>query len=783
MVASLSCLVTLTMAATTPVAAPPAADSRPNIIVFYVDDLGYGDLGTFWQNQRTSGKRFTTPALDQMAAEGVQLTHHYTSSPVCAPARASLLQGRHQGHADVRNNQFDTPLPDGHSLPAMLQAAGYYTVHVGKGGLAGLKSSVDLTGQGSANLPAHPLHRGFDRFFGYLFHVDGHEHYPANGTTDKRAFLCDDFRQVTDASLDLYTTDVWTAFAKQTIVERAAAADGQPFFLYVAYDTPHFKMQRPAVAYPGENFDGGPHAYGRDGGIQWTTATDDSGRTRYASTATGHGVPDSYTHPSIPDAWGHNEKAHVGMIKRLDNSVADILQLLRDLGLDENTICIFTSDNGPHFEGNNPRTFESYADMVGIKRDVLEAGLRVPAIVRWPGQLPATTGSAATPGQIDFPCAIWDWMPTFAQLAGVPAPAWCDGVSLLPTLTGAGTQREKGYLYVEYYHGSRTPDWAQFGTQRNRQRGEMQVLRVGDYIGLRTGVTSASAPFDIYHMGLDPAQQTNLADSLPELQATLQRLAITSRRPGPEPRAYLDEVPLPAAPESAGAALQVSLFEGEWPWVPEFRDLVPSATGLTGRLAIPSGAPSAEPFGLLFTGFLDVPTTGPYTFWVQAPDGADLFLHDAHVIVHRPDLPAAERSGTVRLAAGRHPFRLHYRHAGGAPPMLRLDWQTPTEARAEVPASGLVRPTAEARLTAALQPTLLSPAGASVVRMSYRRPSGLDVTLEDSLDLQSWQPLLVTELATAPIPGEDGWETVTVETAATGRAERFLRLRAPAAGF
>lgn len=139
------------------------AQARPNIIIFFTDDLGYGDLGCFWQDGRTAGKQFDTPAIDKMAAEGAKLTHHYVAASVCAPSRASLLTGRHQGHADVRNSQFDKPLPESHGLASVLQAAGYRTIHIGKSGLSGGENSTNLSGTGSQNLAAHPLDRGFDR--------------------------------------------------------------------------------------------------------------------------------------------------------------------------------------------------------------------------------------------------------------------------------------------------------------------------------------------------------------------------------------------------------------------------------------------------------------------------------------------------------------------------------------------------------------------------------------------------------------------------------------------
>lgn len=665
------------------------AQSRPNIIFFLVDDLGYGDLGCFWQDQRASTKKFDTPALDRMAAEGAKLTHHYVSASVCAPSRASLLQGRHQGHCDVRNSQFDKALPDTHTVASVLKAAGYRTIHIGKNGLAGTEGSVNLAGTGSQHLAGHPLARGFDRFFGYLFHADGHEHYPRNGTTpDKVAHIYDDYRQVTDASIDLYTTDAWTAAAKKEIIAEATDGDDQPFFLYLAYDTPHFKMQRPAVAYPALDGDGNPLT----GGIQWTTATDGTGKVRYASTANGAGVVDAFTHPDIPSAWAASEKQHVGMIRRIDESIADILRTLQDLGIDNNTLCVFSSDNGPHNEGNNPRTFESFANMEGIKRDMWEAGIRAPTIVRWPGHIAGATGNENNIHEIAYPSAHWDWMPTFCAMAGVPAPAWCDGVSLLPTLTGTGTQRDKGHLYFEFYNNGSTPSWTEFPNHGGNMQGEMQAIRIGNHMGVRTGIPAGATGnenFRIYDVTTDPGQGSNLAASLPAVQSKMKALALTARRPGGGVTRPYDSLALPAAPPpsfASGVKWQSYLDAGPtWQWVPEFRDLTPTAGGTTG---VPGVAvrPADDHFGLLFTGYLQIPAAGSYVFYLNSDTGADFFLHDGHLIADDFNHSGSVSSAAVSLSAGLHPIRLYYRHATGAR-TLSLEWSGPGITRQAVPSS------------------------------------------------------------------------------------------------
>ena len=654
---------------------------RPNIIFFFVDDLGYGDLGCFWQDQKSGTQKFDTPGIDTMAAEGAKLTHHYISASVCAPSRASLLQGRHQGHADVRDSQFDRALPSNHGMADTLRRAGYRTIHVGKNGLAGGEGGTNLTGTGSQNLGGHPLDRGFDDFFGYLFHGDGHEHYPTNGTTDKTAHIYDQYQQVKNASIDLYTTDAWTAYAKKAIVEETNDGDGQPFFLYLAYETPHFKMQRPTVAYP----EGG----GLNGGVQWTTATDGSGNTRYASTATGTGTPDAFNHPDNGASWPTAQKQHVGMIRRIDNSVADIIQLLKDLNIDDNTLCVFSSDNGPHNEGNNPRYFESYANMEGIKRDMWEAGIRVPTVVRWPGNIEGSTDDENNIKEIGYPSSIWDWMPTFAELAEVPAPSWCDGVSLVPTLTGAGTQRDKGYLYFEFNTTGSTPNWTQFANHAGDAKGQMQCLRMDDYMGVRTAISSPTDNFQIYDAVMDPGQAINLASSLPDLQKRMKELALQSRRPGTVSRPY-DSTNVPAFAVETEEGLIATSYEGIWTYVPEFRDLPVASTAMTTGFDLTTRSRD-EDVGILFEGLVEVPTAGSYTFFIVSDSGANLFVHDAHVIDDDFNHTGSERSASINLEAGKHPIRLHYRHGVGANHTLNVSWSGPGITKEVIPSSALLR--------------------------------------------------------------------------------------------
>ena len=248
---------------------PLPVGAKPNIIFILCDDLGYGDVGVFYQNQRAALKDrsvpfFTTPHIDTLARDGVKLMQHYCAAPVCAPSRASLLTGLTQGHANVRDNQFDKALADTHTLGSVLRQAGYTTAAIGKWGLQGSAKpgGTEADEEGSASLwPAYPTKRGFDFYFGYVRHKDGHFHYPKE---DQRE-VWENNREIS-AGLDLcYTTDLFTARAKKWIAEQTAAQPQKPFFLYIAYDTPHAKLQNPPCAYPA----GG----GLDGGVQWLGKT------------------------------------------------------------------------------------------------------------------------------------------------------------------------------------------------------------------------------------------------------------------------------------------------------------------------------------------------------------------------------------------------------------------------------------------------------------------------------------------------------------------------------
>lgn len=660
--------------------ADSAAADRPNIILILTDDLGYGDLGSFGQT------RFATPGLDRLAAEGARLTQHYCAAPVCAPSRASLLLGVHQGHANVRDNQFDKALEDNHTLATVLRHAGYATAAIGKWGLHGQPVGGPIGTDPHA--PAHPLNRGFDSFYGMLRHIDGHEHYPkeaphfaAKAKARGPVTVWDDRTDVT-AGLDrCYTTDLFTARAKKFITDHTAAAPRQPFFLYLAYDTPHAVLERPTQAYPV----GG----GLRGGLQWL------GQPGHMIN-TAAGEIDSWTDPRMPDdtaaqPWPDAYRRYATSVRRIDDGITDLLRLLADLHLDENTLVVFTSDNGPETGSmlNTPFTpefFRSYGPFDGLKRDLWEGGTRVPTLARWPGRIPGGQVVAA-------PSAQWDWLPTFAAAAGVPPPARTDGLSLLPALTGLGSMPARDALYFEYNVAGQTPGYADFEPgRRNRPRNQMQAVRLGDLVGVRYDVQGAADPFEIYDVTADPKETRDLArdPGYAAVQSRLQAIALRSRRPDTTaPRPY-DAAPVPAlaqpaAPPPPGLVWQA--YAGDFPWVPDFATLTAAASGRTPRpdLLAPE---LADATGVLFTGFLQVLTEGDYTLYLTTDTGAELRLHEATVI--DADFGYAggtEKHATIRLAAGLHPIRLSCLHGRSSPGRLKLEWSGPGFTRRSIPDS------------------------------------------------------------------------------------------------
>ncbi len=661
-----------------------AEHQKPNIILILVDDMGWGDLslnsrGAVEQNT----PQISTPHLAKLAQQGMLLTRHYTCAPVCAPARASLFSGVHQGHAEVvRNNSFDAALEDSHTLASVLKEAGYATALIGKWGIGG-----GVEGGGSPTTTgAWPTRRGFDYFFGYNNHIAGHRHYPkeesvADSETKKNA-IWDGDKIVTDHLDGAYSTDLFTARAKKWIQDTRAADPKKPFFLALTLIAPHARLAVPTMEYPKNG--------GVRGGVQWLGKPGKMINTASAKW-------DCFIYPRYRTAWekyaakryGQQAQAklagarrHATMITRVDDAVGDIVQLCKDLKIDRNTFLVFTSDNGPHNEpgsvrgeadhpapAQDPSFFRSYGPLDGIKRDAWEGGLRVPCVVWAPGIVPGGVKNTQ-------PAQFQDWMATFADLAGVPVPMRCDGASLLPMLSGKETERHGGVVYAEYAYGGKMPRYDDFAINKtDRLRGEQQVIlfpvpagkngRASRWLkAIRTGISTGEEDFEIYDVDADPHEAQNLADRYAKYQDQLKKSVLWNRR------AY-DYVRDPAAgkrsnpcggrrpydgllvpPDEPGGELLPGLsmrrVMAKTPWTPVF-DTLPQATqaqtGVAsdlGKEELPAGSVTE------YTGYMRVPADGKkWHFFLTLSDvpgtKAYIKLHNFQLI----DADANYKPGTT----------------------------------------------------------------------------------------------------------------------------------------
>lgn len=634
-------------------------ETQPNVIFVLVDDLGWGDLGVFHQNGSKRKRKHKTPFLDRMAKEGMQLRAHYCPAPVCAPSRASLLTGVHQGHASVRNNQFDKVLIENHTLGSVMQAAGYKTAMIGKYGLQG-------KGEGASSWPGYPTKRGFDDFFGYVRHGDGHVHYPADTwplgnsekhKTPKQVWWND--KEVSASLQKCYTTDLFTARSKQWIIDHRSSHPDQPFFLFLAYDTPHAALQVPTVAYP----DG----KGLKGGLQWTNKPG-------AMINTATGTMDSYRHPDyVGHGWTDVEERFATMVRRIDNAIGDLLQTLKDLEIDSNTMVVFTSDNGPHHESYlaneeyNADSFQSYGPFDGTKRDTWEGGIRMPTIAWWPQHIPA--------GQINNRASQFhDWMPTLAEVGGVVTPARSDGVSLMQALTNRGGQ-SASTIYIEYQQNGKTKSYDDFRNERKgKKRGQMQVIHLDGFKGIRTNIQSHSTPFEIYDLNSDPGERNNLAGSSPEFEQLQQKMkdrVLRIRIPNRSAKRPYDNELIPGLGNDERKPEQVTYWgaKGDFPYVPNFQN---SGLGSAGHTLSFKDSPIAGPMpngqfigninvngAAIVTTWISVVDPGEHTLEFSSPTRGFVRLHDAGVI--DADFgyePGTKATATVNLGIGYHPVTI-----------------------------------------------------------------------------------------------------------------------------
>lgn len=631
------------------------AETKPNIIFILMDDLGYGDIGALFQqqNSRQGFPSIHTPHLDSLARNGAILTH-YAAAPVCAPSRASLLTGVSQGQANVRDNQFDKALEDNYTLGNVLQKAGYVTAAIGKWGLQGKTEGP--------NWPAHPLKRGFDYYYGYITHKNGHEHYPIEGIYRGPQKVWENYQEITEGLNKCYTGDLFTAKAKDFIKQQSQNRD-KPFFIYLAYDTPHAALELPTQEYP----DG----KGLKGGLQWLEK-----KGEMINTATG--IPDSWVNPkyanttydddndpSSPEvAWPDTYKRYATIVTRIDNQIGDIVKLLSDLKISENTLLVFSSDNGPSAESYLPKEyvdykpsfFNSFGPFSGIKRDVLEGGLRVPTIAVWPGKIP--------PGVImEEPSISYDWLPTFAAAAGITAPARTNGVSILPHLTGNGEQL-MSEIYVEYHHKGKTPLYPQFPCHlTGRTRGQMQMIRLGDYVGVRYNIKSADDDFEIYNVKTDFRQKDNLneAENIGIQQRMKSKVLRIRMANNSAPRPY-DNIPMPAVKEeSVITGIKWTSFSNKVPWLSSEKGLEVLKTGEVKTIDALLNTKLQPGTLYVLEAYIRVPEDKYYTFNLKTDGKAFVRIHQAAVIdADYNYLPGEVKKGGLMLENGYHPVKIYY---------------------------------------------------------------------------------------------------------------------------
>ncbi|GEA12235.1 arylsulfatase [Alteromonas sp. KUL49] len=454
----------------------------PNIIFILADDIGYSDLSINGQSN------FSTPNLDALANEGINFTNFYSGSAVCAPSRSVLLTGLHSGRTPVRANFMTIPSVDVNGKPTfksksfddetvlvseVLQDAGYTTGIVGKWGLG----EIDDSG--------HPNKQGFDYFFGYLNHVHAHNHFTDflwrnservelnNVTTSVDCSYCFKFGfdgTVTDIEQrNEYADDRLHVEALQ-FIERHAN-DESPFFLFYSLISPHANNEADKV--------------------DWA-----------------HGMEIPNYGEFDDELWPDTAKGYAAMVANVDSYVGDIKNKLTSLGLSENTIVIFSGDNGPHAEGgNDPEFHNSNGSQRGIKRDLYEGGIRMPTIAWGPGTVPAGVVS-------DHIAYFGDVFATFTELAQTEFEGELDSLSFAPTLLGENNQANHDYLYWEFHlHGS------------------SQAVRQGKWKAIRLPLMTG--PIELYDLDSDPWETTDVAADHPALVESFDKIMSDNHFPHP----------------------------------------------------------------------------------------------------------------------------------------------------------------------------------------------------------------------------------------------------------
>jgi arylsulfatase A-like enzyme len=455
------------------VCAQAAEPAKPNVIFILADDLGIGDLGCYGQ------QKIRTPNIDRLAAEGMRFTQHYGGNAVCAPSRCALMTGKHMGHAVVRDNaqrapgaEGQTPMPpDTLTVAQIMKKAGYATGIIGKWGL------------GMPEDKSSPHNFGFDYSYGYLCQAMAHTFYPPHlWRNDQRELLTSNppydvsMKGMIEPRGQVYAHDLMADDALRWVREQKA----RPFFLYLAFTIPHLSLQVP---------DDSLAEYWKE---QWP-------ETPFTNTK-------HYANNDTPRA------TYAAMITRMDRDIGRLMAQLKELGLDENTLVFFSSDNGAVFPlaGTDPEFFHSTGGFRGFKQDLYEGGIRTPLVARWPGKIKA--GSVS-----DHVSAFWDFLPTMCELTGTPPPADTDGLSFLPALLAEPGQKQHDFLYWEYYG-----------------QGGRVAVRIGDWKAIRNGMKkNPTAPLELYNLATDRAEAYDVAADHPDIVAKAREIIAREHTPSP----------------------------------------------------------------------------------------------------------------------------------------------------------------------------------------------------------------------------------------------------------
>ena len=450
------------------------AESRqPNIVLIVADDLGYGELGCYGQQW------IKTPNIDQLAADGMRFTQFYSGSPVCAPSRCTLMTGKHTGHAATRNNgapkhlehlrekfgwefKGQNPMPPEEVLLSeILKQRGYATAAIGKWGLGHFGTTGD------------PTVRGIDLFYGFNSQSHAHNHYPK--------FLWRNRTKVrfpgNDRTLsgETFSQDKFAEVALQFIKDHQK----QPFFLYLPFAIPHLGIQVPQSSL----------AQYED------KIPEQNDESRYGKHYVRHPKP---------------RAGYAAMVSHMDRDIGNIMQLVDQLGLAEDTIFLFSSDNGPTYNrlgGSDSDFFNSSGPLRGRKGSVLEGGIRVPLIVKWPDKIQA--GSTT-----NHQAAFWDILPTVCEILNEQPPSEIDGISIAPTLMNEGEQLQHDYLYWEF------PAY-----------GGQQAVRVGDWKAIRSEINQGNMKLQLYNLAEDLGEKNDLASKHPDRVAEMERIMVEAHIP------------------------------------------------------------------------------------------------------------------------------------------------------------------------------------------------------------------------------------------------------------